>query len=217
MSSITMGAAVRWRLRTLLAGSGSQVSPSPSLSLSLCACVRVCVCVCVCVCRGVAVLRTAHLYALLVWIAGLQQNWSVRPTVGADSWARGHAAAPSTLRMGPIYPQGGRETERGFAEGLHRGDTQRGFTEGVYRGDTQPARPADTAACGPQPAPAGRHLSSVGLGEGAHRAAAQSGYSAASPAASSGYDAYDGRPNDGGNGVLLGEFIASLDARTSVA
>lgn len=65
---------------------------------------------------------------------------------------------------------------------------------------------AEIGTYGPYPGPlAGRHLSSVGLG------------GASTPASGSAhFGHHQGSSFDGSNGVLLGEYIASLDASTSV-
>ena len=134
MSSITMGAAVRWRLRTLLAGSGSQVSPSPSLSLSLCACVRVCVCVCVYVAVS---LCCGRLTSTLCWY-GSQGCSRIGLCAPLSAPTRGPVGMPprqahcgwgrSTHRGAERQREG---SQRGYTEGIHREVSQRGYTEGI--------------------------------------------------------------------------------------
>lgn len=61
--------------------------------------------------------------------------------------------------------------------------------------------PAATGTYAPYPAPGGRHLSSVSVGEGI-------GTSSVPSLTKASFDESDG--------VLLGDYISSLDARTSV-
>ena len=120
-----------------------------------------------------------------------------------DAYVPQRAAAPTT----PTHSVGGTAGLQQLWSAHHMGHAVGKSTQGLGLHTHAAAAPlsavsAEIGTYGPYSAPpAGRHLSSVGLGGGASTAVSGSA---------------QGSSFDGSNGVLLGEYISSLDASTSV-